>query len=251
MKPIAILASLLLLAGTWVQAAEGTGKDEVKSASKKLAEKGGYTWKSTVENAGGGGGGGGGGRGRMGPTEGKIDKDGMACLKLTRGDTTTEAVVHGAKGAVKTQDGWQSLEALTSDAGGGGGGGGGNPARFLARTLQNLKPPAVEAEDLAGKSKELKLADGAYSGDLTEDGAKGLLSFGGRGGGGGPTVSDASGSVKFWVKDGVLSKYQYHVKGKMSFNGNDREVDRTTTVEISEVGTTTVTVPEEAKKKLS
>jgi hypothetical protein len=37
----------------------------------------------------------------------------------------------------------------------------------------------------------------------------------------------------------------------MSFNGNDREIDRTTTVEIKDVGTTKLTVPEEAKKKLS
>ena len=39
--------------------------------------------------------------------------------------------------------------------------------------------------------------------------------------------------------------------GKFTFNGNDREVDRTTTVEIKEVGTTKVDVPEDAKKKLS
>ena len=37
----------------------------------------------------------------------------------------------------------------------------------------------------------------------------------------------------------------------MSFNGNDREIDRTTTTEIKDIGTTTVTVPEEASKKLS
>ena len=37
----------------------------------------------------------------------------------------------------------------------------------------------------------------------------------------------------------------------MSFNGNDREIDRTTTVEIKDVGTTKLTVPDEAKKKLS
>jgi hypothetical protein len=37
----------------------------------------------------------------------------------------------------------------------------------------------------------------------------------------------------------------------MSFNGNDMDVDRTTTVEIKDVGTTKITVPEEASKKLS
>jgi len=41
------------------------------------------------------------------------------------------------------------------------------------------------------------------------------------------------------------------VQGKVSFNGNDRDVDRTTTVEIKDVGTTKVELPEGAKNKLS
>lgn len=64
-------------------------------------------------------------------------------------------------------------------------------------------------------------------------------------------VSGAKSSVKFWIKDGVLAKYELKVKGKVSFNGNDREVDRTTTVEIKDIGTTKVAVPEDAKKKMS
>jgi hypothetical protein len=40
------------------------------------------------------------------------------------------------------------------------------------------------------------------------------------------------------------------VQGSVSWNGNDREVDRTTTVEIKDVGTTKIEVPEDAKKKL-
>ncbi|MCI0535250.1 MAG: hypothetical protein L0Z50_08480, partial [Verrucomicrobiales bacterium] len=106
-------------------------------------------------------------------------------------------------------------------------------------------------EELVGRVKELKKDGDAYSGDLTEEGAKALLSFGGRGGGGGANVSNAKGSAKFWVKDGVLSKYQYNVKGSVSFGGNDRDVDRTTTTEIKDVGSTKVEVPEDAKKKLS
>ena len=39
--------------------------------------------------------------------------------------------------------------------------------------------------------------------------------------------------------------------GKVSFNGNDRDVDRATTVEVKDVGTTKVEVPDGAKKKLS
>ena len=44
--------------------------------------------------------------------------------------------------------------------------------------------------------------------------------------------------------------YEVKVKGKVSFNGNDRDVDRTTTVEIKDIGSTKIEVPEEAKKKL-
>jgi len=60
----------------------------------------------------------------------------------------------------------------------------------------------------------------------------------------------SKGSVKFWVKNGQLIKYQFHVQGTVSFNGNDRDVDRTTTVEIKDVDTTKIQVSDDAKKKL-
>jgi len=243
MKRNVLFGSMALLAASLIAA--DSPKDDVQSAAKKLSEKGNYSWKSTPVSAGGGGGGG--GRFRPGPTEGKTEKDGYTFLAMTRGENTTEAVLKGDKGAAKTQDGWKSLAEL----GEGGGDGQFNPGRFLARTLQNFKAPATEAADLAGKAKELKKDGEAYSGDLTEEGAKGLLSFGGRGGGDGPSISGAKGSAKFWLKDGVLSKYEYKVQGTVSFGGNDREVDRTTTVEIKDVGTTEIEVPEDAKKKLS
>jgi molybdopterin/thiamine biosynthesis adenylyltransferase len=41
------------------------------------------------------------------------------------------------------------------------------------------------------------------------------------------------------------------VTAKVNFNGNDRDVDRTTTVEIKDVGTTKVEVPADALKKLN
>ena len=69
--------------------------------------------------------------------------------------------------------------------------------------------------------------------------------------GDGPAVSNPKGSVKFWIKDGALTKYEFKVQGKVTFNNNDMDVDRTTTTEVKDIGTTKVTVPEEAKKKLS
>ena len=162
---------------------------------------------------------------------------------MTMRDNTIEAVKKGEKGAIKTADGWQSLSEAT--------GGDPGPAMFIARRVQTFKTPAAQVEELAGKVKELKQDGDVYSGELTEEGAKSQLMFGGRGGGNGPEISGAKGSVKFWVKDGLLSKYEVKVQGHVSFNGNDRDVDRTTTVEIKDIGSTKVQVPDDAKKKLS
>src|SRR6267142_4933616 len=117
----------------------------------------------------------------------------------------------------------------------------------MARRLQNYRTFAMEAEEIAGKTKDLKKDGDAYSADLTEEGAKDLLRFrggrrggGGGGGGGGPEPKNAKGSAKFWVKDGQLAKYEYKVSGTVSFGGEDRDVERTTTVEIKDVGTTKI-----------
>jgi hypothetical protein len=68
-----------------------------------------------------------------------------------------------------------------------------------------------------------------------------------------PLPPDAKGSVKFWTKDGMLTKYEYNVQGTVKRPGSDEEYksNRTTTVEIKEVGTTKIDVPAEVKKKLS
>lgn len=229
-------------------------KEDVKAAAKKLAGATGYSWKATTEMGGGAGGGGGAGAGaarmRPGPTEGKAIKDGTICLSMTRGDTTTEAYVLGEKGAIKTQDGWQSLAEVSESAGGGQGGQGGRGS-FMARMLRNYKAPAVEASEIADKTQGLKKEGDAFVGELTAEGVKSLMMMGRRPGGQGPEVAEPKGAVKFWLKDGVLARYEYKVSGKMTFNNNEREINRTTTVEIKDVGTTKLDVPAEAKKKLS
>lgn len=237
MKRNVLISGMALLVGSLI-AADSSPKDEVKSAAKKLGEKSNYSWKTTVavpESS----------QFRPGPTEGKTEKDGFTYVTMSFGNNTTEAAIKGDKRALKTQEGWQSMEELASAGGGGGRG------AFRGGMLRNLKAPAAQAEDLLGKVKDLKSDDGAYSGDLTDEGAKTLLTFGGRGGGNAPDVRGAKGSVKFWIKDGVLSKYQFKLQGTVTFNNNDIDLDRTSTVEIKDVGTTKVEVPDEAKKKLS
>jgi hypothetical protein len=227
--------AILLAAATSLLGAESNPKDEISDAAKKLTEADNYSWKSTIEFGN-----------FTGTTDGKTDKDGLVFLSMTFGDNTTEAFLKSGKGAVKTQDqDWQSLAEIEAAAGTEPG-----PRRFLVRRLQAFKSPAEEVKDLAGKTKELKKEGDVYSGDLTEDGAKELLSLGRRGANAsGP--KNAKGSVKIWLKSGALSKFVLNVQGTVNFNGEDRDVDRTTTTEIKDLGTTKIELPEAAKKKLS
>jgi hypothetical protein len=234
MTPKLLLSATTLLAGSLVSMA--APKDDVLQAAKKLGDQPNYSWKATVTVPEGA-------QFRPGPTEGKTEKDGFTEVTWTFGDNTTHAVIKGDKGAVTNQEGaWEGLADVEKEEG---------FARYRALMARNLKTPAVQVADIAAGMKELKKEDGAYSGELSEDAAKALLWFGRRAGADGPSVSGAHGSAKIWLKDGNLSRYEFKVKGTISFNGNDRDVDRTTTVEIKDVGTTKLTVPEAAKKNLS
>src|SRR5580765_8637720 len=236
MKKTILISAITLIAGTLLAA----DSEDVKAAAKKLGEQKNYSWKTTVVVPEGS-------QFRPGPTEGKTEKDGYTFLSMSFQDNTIEAVVKGEKGAAKMEGEWRSLADMAQDSG---------PGSFMARRLQNYRTPAAEAEDIAAKTKDLKKEGDAYSADLTEEGAKDLLRFrggrrGGGGGGGGAEPKNAKGSAKFWVKDGQLAKYEYKVSGTVSFGGEDRDVERTTTVEIKNVGETKIEVPEDAKKKIA
>ncbi len=228
-----ILCFAMMTLATALLAADA--KEEVTAAAKKLGEKANYSWRTTVvvpESA----------QFRPGPTDGKTEKDGFLHVKWTFGDNTTDIVKKGDKAAFTNRDGeWQSLADAEGQEG---------PGRFMVGMVRGLRAPAEQAVDIAAGAKELKPDGDAIAGELTEEAAKTLMRFR-RGGGDGPTISGAKGSAKFWVKDGVLTKYEFKVSGKMDFNGNEIELDRTTTVEVKDVGTTKVEVPEGAKKKLS
>lgn len=230
-KQILCLATITLAASLFAADA----KEEVTAAAKKLGEKANYSWKTTVVVPEGT-------QFRPGPTDGKTEKDGFTHVKVTFGENTTDIVLKGDKAAFTNRDGeWRTPADVEGEQG---------PGRFMAGMVRNLKTPAVQAAELAAGTKELKKDGDALTGDLTEEEAKNLMRFR-RAGGDGPTISNAKGAAKFWIKDGVLTKYEFKVSGKMDFNGNEIDLDRTTTIEVKDVGTTKVEVPEGAKKKLS
>ncbi len=236
MKRTLIRNSILFCTTAWlsgsVLAADSGPKDDVTNAAKKLADKANYSWKTTVVVPEGS-------QFRPGPTEGKTEKDGFTHVSMSFGDNTTQALIKGEKAAVTNPDGaWQSIAEFDSEG----------PGRFLGMMVRNMKTPAPQALELVAAAQELKKDGDTYAGGLTEEGVKNLMRFR-RGGGEAPNVSNPKGSVKFWIKDGVLSKYEFKVQGKMKFNDNEFDVDRATTVEIKDIGTTKITVPDEAKKK--
>ena len=238
MKNYFLPLMLLALSGSLLTAT-ASPKDDVKNAALALANETNYSWEATVVVPPDS-------RYKPGPTDGKTEKDGYTSLSFNFGDNTTAVVLQGTNGVIQTDDGWKTLAEATKDNGDGGF----NPTMFLARILQHYQVPAEESASLADEAKELQAADDTIAGDLTDAGAKKLLSFRGRPNGGSPTITDPKGSVKFWIKDGHLLKYQFHVQGTISFNGNDRDIDRTTTVEIKDVNATKVAVPDDAKKAL-
>ncbi|MGA3283982.1 MAG: hypothetical protein ABSD57_05955 [Verrucomicrobiota bacterium] len=227
MKKNILFGALALLAGP-LFAADSGPKDDVIAAAQKLAATASYSWKQTVvvpESA----------QFKPGPTEGKTEKGGATYVKMSFGDNITEIVMKGDKAAVTDPDGdWQSLTNLENDSEG--------PGRFLVGMVRNFRAPAAQATNLLAAVKELKKDGDVYSGDLTEAGAKAQFRFG--------TVTNPKGSAKFWLKDGLLSKYEYKVQGKVGFNGNEMDLDRDTTVEIKDVGATKVDMPDGAKKVL-
>ena len=226
MKNHLLSAALTLLAGSLI-AADSNPKNEVTAAAKKLGEKANYGWKQTIvvpESA----------PFKPGPSEGKLEKDGVTFFTLSFGDNTTQIYLKGDKSAIHGPDGgWQSAKDLEGDEG---------PGRFLGFIIKSFKAPSAQATELADAAKELKKDGDAYSSDLTEAGAKAQFRFG--------NPTDPKGSVKFWIKDGQLTKFESKLTGKVDFNGNEVDVDRTSTIEIKDVGTTKVEVPAEARKKL-
>jgi len=221
---ISILVLSILVAGA-------QPKTEVTEAIKKLGEQSGYSWTRTPKTEGSES------ARRQGPIEGKAEKGGLCYVKGSVGEISYEAISKGEKWVVNYNGDWLSTAEIGEDN------------RSIQR-LKALKKPIEEAESLAGKAMELKKeSDGVYSGDLAADAAKELFALLGRRAAEAP---EAKGSVKFWIKDGRLAKYEFSVRGKITVGEDKHEVDisQTTTVAIKDAGSTKISLPEDARKKL-
>lgn len=257
--PVSVFSLLTALA------AHAAPADDLAAATKKLADAPNYSWTSTMEMANS--------QFPTIPTEGVTEKGGYTVITRSFNGNSMQTVRKGTEVVSQNRDGdWLTTEELRAQFGGGGGGGGprgGGPGGGGGRggfggggMAGAAGNPAEAAAHYASKMKDLKLVDGALVATATGEEATALLApGGGRGGAGGGGGGGGRGgmapkyssvTVKFWLKDGALAKYTTHTVGTFtSPNGDERELDTTTTVEIKNVGATKVEVPEAAEKKLS
>lgn len=233
--------------------------DDVAAAVKKIADAPNYSWTVTTEFANA--------QFPALPAEGATEKGGYTVVKVTFGDNTFTTVRKGEQAVSQGRDGiWLTMEERRAQFAGGGtpqpggpGSGGGGVGRGGRGGMGFFGGSATQSDlardvtNLAAKLQDAKLVDGAITGTLPAEEAARLLSFprGGRGGGQAPAPKNASASVRFWIKDGTLAKYAVNAKGTVTTpNGDERDIDLTTTTEFKNVGTAKIVVPEEAKKKL-
>ncbi|MBI5693292.1 MAG: hypothetical protein HZC55_24705 [Verrucomicrobia bacterium] len=257
MKHPALSGLALTLAAAFAHAGPS---EDLTAAAAKVAAAPSYAWTVTMEFANS--------QFPAVPVQGVTEKGGCTLTTMTFNGNTRQTVRQGENVVTQNREGeWMTMEELRQqfapNSGGGGAGGatgGGQGGRGAGRGGFGLlggggmREPARDAQQLAGKLRDLKIADGAITGDLAAEDAAGLLAFG-RGGRGGnqpaPGVKNASATARFWLKDGALAKYAVSVKGTVTTpNGDEREVDLTTTTEFAEVGTAKVAIPEAARKKL-
>src|SRR5262245_40613628 len=186
----------LVLVCASLGAADPGEKEFVAAAANKLGEQPNYSWKSTTQIPEGA-------QFRPGPMEGRTEKGGFTYVTTTLRDNPLEMALKGGKTAVLSEGEWKLATEFDSTQGTG---------RLVARIVQRFRAPAGQAVELADAARSLKQDGDALVGEFTDEGAKAQLQA--RTG----SAKEAAGSVRFWLKDGILTKYEFKLKGKIERN---------------------------------
>jgi len=213
-----------------------TAAAELKAAAAKLAEAGNYSWSQSMAF----------GDREPRTSTGQKGSGGHVLLTMPGRNGSFEVLFRGDKAVMKRDGSWEKVAAPEQ---------GGGRGAFLARMIENFEAPTAAAAELVSKVTELrKESDGSYAGTLGEEAARELMRFGRRRGGRGgdgqgfepPPIEGAGGSVRFTVVDGMLARHEVELTGRMSFNGEERDIGRTTTTSFEKVGATSFDIPEVA-----
>ncbi len=228
-RAIVVAVLLTLAAVDGATAAESGNSNKVFEAVTKLQAAPNFSWTTTIKMPGS--------PWEMGPLKARTEKDGYTFTTQEVGGFETEVVFKGDKIVIKQDGEWRTREELDGFQ------------QIMAGVITRNGTAAQEATNMLAKAKELKAEDGGLlSAEYTDEGAKALLSFGGPGA---PGPKNAKGSIKFWLKDDALAKFESHLKGDLAGpDGGEQPFEMIRTFEIQEVGSTKVNVPEGAKTKL-
>ncbi len=235
--------------------------DSVKAALDKLQAASGYAWRITMSS---------GGQSRFspGPVEGKTVKNNGTHWAFAFGERSAEAWVKDGHFAVKTDEGWCRPEDLPKpppapppsppdarsrrdDHGGKPPHERGKKAGFLIKRLQSMKLPGDFAADLVAKTSNFRQNGETITGELSGAAARELLTFGSHRRDKQEEFADPRGTVTWLIRDGVLVQFDLQLAATFSVNGSAVPIERSSRIEIRDVGTTSLTVPDEAAKLLA
>lgn len=234
------LPFLVLAAGSIaVLVRAGEPEDRLRAAVAKLTESANYSWVSSTEISGA--------PMRLSPTTGKTEKGGYTLLNTEAFGSEIQVVRKGTNAVVKTEDAWLTPSELPQPNFGGGGPP--NMSAMMGRRLVAAKAPGEEADTLFKRLKPLKSEPDGVSGEFSEEGAREFVKETRRGRGFAEPKS-AKGSIRFWIKDGLVTKSELSVETEVETPQGAMSISSKTTTEIRDVGATRVVVPDEAKRKL-
>jgi len=239
---VLVLSAAAALLAVSAEAAPPAGGDELRVAVRKLSESGSYAWNVTTSNAGETS-----ERYSVGPLEAKTEKGGLTWIR-SRETPPMEVVLKGPKMAVRLDDGWALEQDLAS-----GTRVRGHANLSVLRSLKSHARPAAQASALLKHAKDLKEEQpGYFTSPIDDAGVKEFLHQSLRTTHN-PEITAQDGTLAFWVRDGVLTRYEIALRGTVTYPApaaSTWTADLKISVEVSGVGTTTVDVPEEARKKL-
>lgn len=175
--------------------------------------------------------------------KGKTDTNGFAVMELRKGGKSCQAVSKGSRRVVMAGREWKTSKEISA---------GKDAALVDARELLNSETPVDELALLLPKIAGLKLeTDGSYSGVVDAgtvmDRVNSLIKSRA------PIplqAASSSGSFRIWLKNGLPQKYVLTVAGSVSLPFGKREFKRISTVSITDIGSTMVEVPANAKARL-
>jgi hypothetical protein len=267
----AVVASLLA-----ATVAHAGATDQAIIAAVKLAEAPNYAWSTSVDDDA-----------RSYVIEGQTnlaDKNDFSLVtmpmvatvrrRVTRATSNSENVMTAIfcgdeRLLIQTPDGWRKPEQLSANSegsarsgesgitsrrgrrgSGGFPGGSDRPAPAYSNLQLTLSRPHEELAIIVAGYTDIKADGDVISGTLSETAAKLLLVHSGQKE---ITPLTASGTFRFWLKDGALVHYELKLEGTLAVvaNGDRHEitVHQTATTDVKNVGATTFDVPDEAKKK--